>query len=113
MKYPETPLIPASRQVEATVLGTRLARLRLAKNMRQADAAARAGISRSTAALIEKGDPGRTLGQVLRYLDAIAPDQTLLTLLQETDPALVILAQAEARQRVRRPSTAQLDDLDF
>lgn len=113
MKYSEAPLIPASRQVESRLLGSRLARLRIAKNMRQADAAARAGISRSTAALIEKGDPGRTLGQILRYLDAINPDLTLLALLQESDPALVILAQAEARQRVRLPSTAQLDDLDF
>ena len=113
MKYKETPLISAGRLLESRALGAKLARLRLAKKMLQADAAARAGISRSTAALIEKGDPGRTLGQILRYLDAIAPDQTLLTVLQETDPALVILAQTEARQRVRQPSKTQLDDLDF
>ena len=37
---------------------------------------------------IERGDPGLAVGQVLRYLDAIAPGSTLLDLLSESDPPL-------------------------
>ena len=73
MKYPEAPLLPPNRLAESVSLGGKLVRLRQARRMRQADAAARAGLSRSTAVLIERGDPGRTLAQILRYLEAIAP----------------------------------------
>lgn len=113
MKYSELPTLPEQRNAEAAAIGTRLARLRTARRLRQVDAAARAGISRSTAALIEKGDPGRTLGQLLRYLEAIAPGLPLLGLLQESDPALAALAAGEATRRVRRLSAAEFERLDF
>lgn len=113
MKYPESPLLPSARAEESVVLGAKLARLRKARRLRQADAASRAGLSRSTAVLIERGDPGRTLAQVLRYLEAIAPGLSLLGLLTDTDPALKILAQTEATQRVRPLSPQQLAALDF
>lgn len=98
---------------EAKSVGEKLARLRMARRMRQADAAARAGVSRSTAALIEKGDPGRTLSQVLRYLGAVAPGLTLLALLQEEDPSLRALAAREATKRARPLSPSELKELDF
>lgn len=101
------------RLSEAKEVGTKLARLRVARKIRQIDAASRAGLARSTAALIEKGDPGRTMSQILRYLDAIAPNLSLLALLQESDPSLKALAHAEATQRVRPLSTAELKKLDF
>ncbi len=113
MKYKESPLLTPQHLAEAVALGAQLARIRHARKVRQSDAAARAGLSRSTAVLIEKGDPGRTLGQIFRYLEAIAPGVTLLALLQETDPALAALAQAEATQRVRALSPAELNALDF
>ncbi|MBI4739966.1 MAG: helix-turn-helix transcriptional regulator [Betaproteobacteria bacterium] len=113
MKYNEAPLMSSSRLSEAQELGDRLARLRMARKIRQVDAAARAGLARSTAVLIEKGDPGRTLAQILRYLEAIAPNLPLLALLQETDPSLQALAHAEASQRVRALSTTELEKLDF
>ncbi|MGB4058687.1 MAG: helix-turn-helix domain-containing protein [Burkholderiaceae bacterium] len=113
MKYPEAPLLPSARAEESVALGVRLARLRKARRLRQADAASRAGLSRSTAVLIERGDPGRTLAQVLRYLEAIAPGLSLLGLLTDTDPALKALAQTEATQRVRPLSPQQLAALDF
>ena len=50
---------------------------------------------------------------MLRYLDAIAPGATLLSLLQESDPALLTLAAAEARQRVRVLSNRELEELEF
>jgi transcriptional regulator with XRE-family HTH domain len=113
MKYPEAPLMSAERLLQVEQLGTRIARLRQARRVRQADAAARAGMSRSTAALIEKGDPGRTLGQVLRYLDAIAPGATLLSLLQGTDPSLLALEASERVKRVRSTAIRELNDLNF
>lgn len=113
MKHDEVPLMTARRLAEARDLGAKLARLRMARKIRQVDAAARAGLARSTAALIEKGDPGRTLAQVLRYLEAIAPNLTLLALLQESDPSLQALSLAEATRRVRPLSNAGLKELDF
>lgn len=113
MKYKEAPLLTQSRLSEATDLGAKLARLRRARKMRQVDASGRAGLSRSTAALLEKGDPGRTVAQILRYLEAIAPGVSLLALLHESDPSLKALAQAEATQRVRTLSAQELTKLDF
>ena len=113
MKRDESPLLTPARLHEARALGEKLARLRMARQWRQADAAARAGLARSTAILIEKGDPGRTLTQILRYLEAIAPGLSLLSLLQEADPSLAALAARERTQRVRALSQAELDKLDF
>ena len=85
----------------------------MARQLRQADAAARAGLARSTAVLIEKGDLSRTQAQILRYLEAIAPGLSLLHLLQETDPALSALTARERTQRVRALSKTELTKLDF
>lgn len=113
MKRDEFPLLPPARIQETRNLGEKLARLRTARRLRQADAAARAGLSRSTAILIEKGDIGRTQAQILRYLEAIAPGLTLLSLLQETDPSLAALSARERTQRVRALSPTELNKLDF
>lgn len=113
MKRDETPLLTPARIQEARELGEKLARLRMARHLRQADAAARAGLARSTAALIEKGDLSRTQAQILRYLEAIAPGLTLLGLLQETDPSLRALSNKELTQRVRLLSKTELARLDF
>lgn len=106
-------MLSAHIKQEVVRLGQLLARLRHARRMKQADAALRAGISRNTAYRIEKGDPGLALGQVLRYLDAIAPGATLASLLLESDPALVLLRARESTQRIRDLSKAELKELDF
>lgn len=113
MKRDEAPLLSPARAMEARELGEKLARLRKARRLRQADAATRAGLARSTAALIEKGDLSRTQAQILRYLEAIAPGVTLLSLLQESDPSLAALKARELTRRVRPLSRAELDELDF
>lgn len=113
MKRDESPLVTPARMQEARELGEKLARLRVARHLRQADAAARAGLARSTAALIEKGDLGRTQAQILRYLEAIAPGVSLLALLQETDPALQALSARELTRRVRPLGKDELERLDF
>ena len=113
MKYNETSLLTADRLAEARTIGEKLARLRIARRLRQADAAQRAGLSRSTAALIEKGDAGRTLAQVLRYLEAISPGLSLSSLMLDEDPALLALKAREATQRVRVLNDTELKELDF
>jgi len=113
MKRDEQPMMSPERLREARELGEKLARLRIARRIRQADAATRAGISRSTAVLLEKGDLGRTQAQILRYLEAIAPGVSLLSLLKEDDPSLQALAARETTRRVREPSKAELERLDF
>jgi len=113
MKRDETPLLPSSRQAEARLLGERVTQLRQGLKLRQADVAARAGVSRSTAVLIEKGDAGRTLSQVLRYVHAMAPDVSLQSLLAGHVPALIALHARTRPQRVRATTKAELRDLDF
>jgi transcriptional regulator with XRE-family HTH domain len=113
MKRNEAPLLAPTRLAEANVLGERVTQLRQGLKLRQSEVAARAGLSRSTAMLIEKGDPGRTLTQVLRYVHAMAPDVSLLSLLAGDVPALVALHARALPQRVRGMTKAELRDLDF
>jgi len=93
--------LPAELHEQAREIGERLARLRAAHPMRQVDAAVRAGLSRSTASRIEGGDPGVALGQILRYVHAIAPGISLGRLLSEELPSLTALQSRERTKRVR------------
>jgi len=113
MKVTQNRTLPSERLAEMAFIGSRLARLRIARHITQAEAAVRAGLSRNTAYRLEKGDAGLAIGQVLRYLDAIAPGKTLLGLLQEDDPSLVALAASEKRQRARQLTGEEQDKLDF
>jgi DNA-binding XRE family transcriptional regulator len=113
MKITQSALLNSSQAAQAKKLGTALARLRIARDMKQDQAALRAGLSRNTAYRLEKGDPGIAVGQILRYLDAIVPGKTLLELLSETDPALAALSAKEQRRRARELSKRELDEIDF
>ena len=113
MKIKQSATLSPHLLQESTQLGQRLARLRLARKIKQNDAALRAGLSRNTAYRLERGDPGLAIGQVLRYLAAIAPDCTLLDLLSEADPALASLKVREQSRRVRDLTSAELDELNF
>ena len=113
MKYDETPLLAPTRLAEAHHLGQRLTELRQAYRLRQIDVAAKAGLSRSTAVLIEKGDPGRTLGQLLRYLHAIEPNVTLQALVEGNVAAVSSMNARNRTQRVRPLSDTQLKAIDF
>lgn len=113
MKISQKHTLPPARLSEMALIGSLLARLRIARHMTQAEAAVRAGLSRNTAYRLEKGDAGLAVGQILRYLDAIAPGKTLLGLLQEDDPALAALAVRERRQRIRELSREEQDRLNF
>ena len=113
MKVAQSTMLSPGQLDECARLGQQLARLRIARKVKQTDAALRSGLSRNTVYRLEKGDPGLALGQVLRYLEAIAPGSTLLALLSEQDPALLALAAREKAQRVRDMSAAELKERDF
>src|ERR1700722_4102228 len=113
MKVTQSAKLTDQLASQAQKLGNSLARLRIARAVKQQDAALRAGLSRNTAYRLEHGDPGIAVGQVLRYLDAIAPGKSLLELLSESDPALVLLRSKETRRRVRDLTSAELEKLDF
>jgi DNA-binding XRE family transcriptional regulator len=113
MKVTQSALLNPAQAAEAKKLGAALARLRIARGMKQDQAALRAGLSRNTAYRLEKGDPGTAMGQVLRYLEAIVPGKTLLELLSETDPALAALRAKEQRRRARELSKRELEEIDF
>lgn len=113
MKIQQSAVLSTHLAQEVVHLGHLLARLRQARQVKQADAALRAGLSRNTAYRLEKGDPGLAIGQVLRYLEAIAPGTTLADLLTQADPALTALQARESTKRVRDLSAAELDDLNF
>lgn len=106
--------LPAGLLTQSQELGARLARLRAAKAMRQGDAALRAGISRSTAGRLESGDPGVAVGQLLRYLNALAPGLTLAQLLAKEQPAELALQARERTKRVRMAAdSGDRADLNF
>ena len=113
MKVTQSARLNSVQAAEAKKLGAALARLRIARGMKQDQAALRAGLSRNTAYRLEKGDPGIAMGQVLRYLEAIVPGKTLLELLSESDPALAALSAKEQRRRVRDLSKRELEEIDF
>lgn len=113
MKITQSTMLSPRQREECARLGALLARLRIARKVKQTDAALRAGLSRNTAYRLEKGDPGLALGQVLRYLEAIAPGSTLLQLLSEEDPALRALEVHEKTRRVRGMTAAELKELEF
>lgn len=113
MKVTQSAMLPATLLEECAHLGALLARLRIARHIKQADAALRAGLSRNTAYRLEKGDPGIAIGQVFRYLQAIAPGSTLMDLLSEKEPALRGLSDKERTRRVRDLSPQELEKYDF
>lgn len=94
-------------------IGEHIARMRKARRLLQAEAAVRANISRETASRIENGDAAVAIGQIVRYLDVIAPGSDLSRLYQTQDAALAMLESAEKRQRARRLSPKELEQYDF
>ena len=114
MKVTQSALLSPDQAAAAKQLGAALARLRIARGLKQDQTALRAGLSRNTAYRLEKGDPGIAIGQILRYLDASVPGKTLLELLSETDPSLAALSAKERRHRARGElSKQELEELDF
>ncbi|MEQ1601782.1 MAG: helix-turn-helix transcriptional regulator [Methylophilaceae bacterium] len=113
MRINQSAALPPNLLEQIVQLSKALVRLRHARQIKQSEAALRAGISRATAQRLERGDPGIALGILVRYLEAIAPGMTLLKLLSGDDPSLLALDERLRSQRVRGLSAAELKALDF
>lgn len=113
MKYSQSAILNEEQTTQAKHIGACFARLRIARGVKQDVAAVRAGLSRNTAYRLESGDPGVAVGQLLRYLDVIAPGMTLQELLSQTDPSLSVLEMKEKTRRVRELSSKEVSELDF
>lgn len=100
MKYDESLRTPEVRLKEAAQIGAQLRTLRIAHSVTQSEAAARAGVSRTTAVLLERGGESRTLSQVLRYLHALEPELTLAGLLTGKSAAVRVFNKAPRVHRV-------------
>ena len=113
MKIDQNLAMPPALKAQLAELGSRLSKARLARRVRQSEAASRAGISRATASLIENGSASVSIGQVVRYLDAIAPGKTLVSLLTVDDPVVLSMENESLPKRARTLSKAELKELDF
>ena len=113
MKIDQNLAMPPALKAQLAEPGSRLSKARLARRMRQSEAASRAGISRATASLIENGSASVSIGQVVRYLDAIAPGKTLVSLLTVDDPVVLSMEHESLPKRARALSKAELKELDF
>jgi len=113
MRVPQGLALPSELAVEAEKIGARLARLRVARHITQTEAALRAGFSRNTAYRLEKGDPGIAIGQLLRYLNVIAPGKSLQSFFADSDSSIAALAERERKKRVRTLTKRELEDLNF
>ncbi len=113
MRTDQTIPMSANQLREARALGAAVARLRTARRVRQDEAAVRAGMSRNTAYRLERGDPGVAIGQVLRYVEAIAPGLSLADVLLQRDPSLKALEAREKTSRVRALGKQEIKELDF
>ena len=113
MKTKQTYTLSEGLAGQLTDIGQRLARFRIARRIVQSEAAERAGISRKTASMIENGSPSIAVGQIFRYLHAIAPGCTLLHLLSGDDVLVAALEQREKRHRARELTKNELERLDF
>lgn len=96
----------ASSEQIAADLGRRLARLRLAANVTQADLAAQAGIGTRTLARMEGGEGG-TIDSMVRVITALGLTSHLEALLPDPDirPMERVQLQGQERRRARAPST--------
>src|SRR6267378_3900726 len=113
MKVTQSALLNSSQAAEAKKLGATLARLRIARGMKQETAALRAGLSRNTAYRLEKGDPGIAIGHLLRYLEAIAPGKSLIDSLTEDGPALQAATFAYGLRYLERATALEIDPVSL
>ena len=96
--------IASSEQIVAE-LGKRLERMRLSRNLTQADLAERAGINKRTVMRLEKG-VSATLDTFVRVLMALGLGSNLEALLPEVEvrPIERVLHRGRERQRARSRS---------
>lgn len=84
-------------------LGRDIARARRVRRMSTEDFAARMGVSRSTLARLERGDPGISIGNLAAALQALGELDRLRELVDPArDDAGLLLSGQSIPQRIRR-----------
>jgi len=87
-------------------LGARLARIRLDRNLTQADLAARAGVSKRTLERLEAGEVGTQLSGFIRICRALEMLERFEVLIPEPLPSPIAQLKLRGKQR-RRASGAK------
>lgn len=100
VKIHQSAVLSPQLAQESANLGRLIARLRRFNRLKQIDAAALAGMARSSASRIETGDGTVAIGMLLRYIDAIAPGITLKDLLNDTAAGATSSPMPDKRRRV-------------
>lgn len=104
--YNSSDLRPLS--VLLSDLGQQLESYRISRNLKQAELAELAGISRSTLSRLEAGNGG-TIDSLARIMRALDIDERLLDIVPDAklSPLDPLSDTGRARQRVRKSSTSE------
>lgn len=96
---------PAPLNIMMVDFGRRLEAYRIARQLKQAELAQQAGISRVTLGKLEAGSGG-TLDSLLRVLRALGLEDRLLQLFPDPGPSPLdpMAGSGKRRQRVRHPA---------
>lgn len=113
MRIDQQAALSTTQRQQSLLIASKLVELRAARRIRQSEAAIRSGLSRTTVQRLEKGDPGGSIGALIRYIDAIAPGLTLQKFLEGSDPSVISLSRKSLPQRVRGLSPSELKEIDF
>jgi transcriptional regulator with XRE-family HTH domain len=103
MSNRSVPTYPRQARLAAG-LGDRLRAARLRRRLSATEMAERVGVSRSTVARLEAGDPRVALGVMVRYLGVLGVDDDLSRIL-EADEIGMRIADASATVKRRRAGT--------
>lgn len=82
---PQPILLTPDERETLALLGQRLRRARLRKNVSQAEMAARAGVTRKTIIALEMGQPGVSLSMLVKAMAILGYTERVSSLM-ETDP---------------------------
>lgn len=93
-------------------LGTRLAELRLAQNLTQAEVAEQAGVSKRTVERLEAGETATQLSTFLRVCRVLGLQDRLQQLLPEPVASPVAQLKQQRQTRKRASSPQDPDDAD-
>jgi transcriptional regulator with XRE-family HTH domain len=101
---------PASDTDQLRTLGTRLAELRLAQNLTQAEVAEQAGVSKRTLERLEAGETATRLSTFLRVCRVLGLEDRLARLLPE--PVASPVAQLKQQRQTRKRASGTADNED-
>ena len=104
------PTPPAADIAQLRTLGARLAELRLARNLTQAEVAEEAGISKRTLERLEAGETATRLTTFLRVCRVLGLEDRLARLLPE--PVASPVAQLKLQRQTRKRASGTQDDAD-